>query len=411
MNCHLAEAIVATFREAEGVNHFDRLAGFSYRTWVGSYRWLDASGLAIYFLDRLHSLQLEAAVPSRVINRLERNSADNRDRTSCMFDEFIDLNQEFQTAGLFYANLKGFTLLPAACPDPALRCQFDLDFLVASTDLPLCETILERRGYRLAGIGKTVREFTTGGDLPTSRDLYKSKPQKSLEIHLANSDGIGGNTGRDRRLADRQSRTWNGVQFWELCDCDKFLELALHLFKHLKGEWTRASWILEYSRFVAFHSEDEGLWFNVHRRTALDSELAVAVGAATLLADRSFGLPILPRTLAETIAVLPKSVRLWIERYEKNVLFTPFPGTKLYLLLQSALSPDAKSDLRKRLLPLHRPPRITFATVDDTLFYKFKQWRTETLYFLFRSWFHLAQGLRYLIEMSRWKRAVASLQV
>jgi hypothetical protein len=81
----------------------------------------------------------------------------------------------------------------------------------------------------------------------------------------------------------------------------------------------------------------------------------VAVGAATLLADRSFGLPILPRTLAETIAVLPQSVRLWIERYERNVLFTPFPGTKLYLLLQSALSPDDKADLRKRLLPLHRP--------------------------------------------------------
>jgi hypothetical protein len=143
----------------------------------------------------------------------------------------------------------------------------------------------------------------------------------------------------------------------------------------------------------------------------LDSELAVAVGAATLLADRSFGLPILPRTLAETIAVLPQSVRLWIERYEKNVLFTPFPGTKLYLLLQSALSPDDKADLRKRLLPLHRPPRITVTTVDDTLFCKFKQWRTETLYFLFRSWFHLAQGLRYLIETLRWKRAVASLQV
>jgi hypothetical protein len=403
----VVEAVIASFRDSAD-RAWDRLCNFSDRDWERSYYWLDASGLALYFLDHVTKLGIEGALPGTVLSRLQQNHADNKLRSAWLFGEFAAINHSFQEAGIVYANLKGFSLSPESCPDPTLRCQLDLDFLVDGRYLKLCQSILAESGYKLTAATETTWEFKAGSsELVRMEDHYKVKPQRSVELHFASTSHRVGAPIRDERLDRLAHRTWNGVTFPALSDGDLFVGQALHVFGHLRGASTRLAWLLEYRQHVLARRNDERFWDEVLERSARHPQASIGIGLVTLLTSQIFGINSPSGLDSWTLESLPASVGRWAEMYGRQALLADFPGTKLYMILEDQLALNDgswRAKRRRSLMPLHRAPRIVDAGPSDTFWKLLRRESYQIHFVLFRLRFHLVEGLRYLRESRRWKK-------
>jgi hypothetical protein len=408
----VVEAVIAAFRDSAAESS-RRLSTLKASDWQRSYHWLDASGMALYFLDRVESLQVESALPAATLERLRGNLADNRHRSSTMLVEFAALNQSFQRAGLVYANLKGFTLSPESCPRPELRCQLDLDFLIDGTQLDLGQRILGKTGYELSAATPDVWEFKAGSDeLTAIEDHYKIRPQRCVELHFASSGAPPHLPFRDSRLERRIRHSWGGLSFPALTPANQFIAQAQHVFKHLCSACTRVSWLLEYQHHVSVRYRDESFWDEVRKHAEADRNTSIAIGLTTLLSSQIFGGEVPPALEEWTSARLPAAVRLWADQYGRESILADFPGTKLYLLLQEALrgNDDAwKQTKRNRLLPLSRPPRIVSVSTDDNVWKRLRSELYQIRFIIFRLRFHVFEGVHYMVEAFRWKRRLAVL--
>ena len=405
MDRGLAKAIVAVFREREPRG--GRFASFRQRHWEQSYDWLDTSGIALYLLDHLTRGGLRSDIPAEVLQRLEQNQCDNRSRTDQLFHEFVDINRLFRQAGIRFVNLKGITLTPGYCADPSLRFQVDLDFLVEKDDANLCRKILESRAYRLTGETEATWEFKAGTDvLPALRDMYKPKAQRSVEIHFAASNQDAGQ--RDDRIDHAQLQAWQGFIFQGLNESDKFIAQSIHLYEHLRSEWTRLSWVLEYWNYVSLRKKDNDFWSEVRDRTKNDRNVAIAIGVSLKVARKAFGIERIHELDDWTTEVLPTKVNQWIERYSNDILLVEFPGSKLYLLLDDRTQPRKESleRRRKKLLPSRLPPRVVQVEPSMPLRTQLRGRCQEIRYVLFRLRFHATTGLRHVLETIRWKFVV-----
>jgi Uncharacterised nucleotidyltransferase len=410
---NVVEAVVAAFRDPAEAS-LRRLWEIRPHEWKQSYHWLDASGMALYFLHQLESLRLETVLPATTLSRLRSNLADNRERSSAMLAEWASLNQSFQAAGLSYANLKGFTLSPESCPRPELRCQLDFDFLVDGAQLNLYRDLLRETGYELVAATPDVWEFKAGSsEMVNVNDHYKVRPQRSVELHFASSAAPPHLPFRDRRLQRLDSHSWAGLTFPALTPADQFIAQAQHVFKHLCSPTTRLSWLLEYQRHVSTRNHDQSFWNEVRAQAGNNRNTSIAIGLTTLLSSRIFGWDA-PIELEEwTSHRLPAGVRLWADEYGRQSILADFPGTKLYLLLEEELRGNDrawKETRRTTLLPLHRAPRVLSTNAQDNAWKRILGEAYQLRFVLFRLRFHVVEGMHYLIAASRWKRQRAALR-
>jgi hypothetical protein len=386
---------------------YGRLWHLTEKEWLRLLYWLDTSGLALYFFDRVIELGQCKMLPPFVFARLQQNVEDNTARMDSMLAELTSIHQEFESAGLTYALLKGFSLWPVSVPKPQLRSQLDLDFLMAEQSVPRAREILEARGYRLYAVSGRSWEFkANAGQAGSMKDLYKATPQRTLELHVETPA-----LGQSSLLARSDSRCFEGVDVPVLAPADLFLGQGLHLYKHVVSEFFRVAHLIEFRRHVIARYDDSAFWTELQELAEHDSRASFGLGVVTRLISQEMG-DFAPQALTSwTADRLPAAARLWISMYGLRVVLASFPGSKLYLLLQNELaagSPGNRS-LQRQLVPRHLPPAIAHASKGESFLIRVRRHRKQYQYVLFRFRFHVAENLRYLYESTRWRRFIKKL--
>lgn len=382
-----------------------RLEVLSQAEWRSLLQWLDTSGLALYFLARAIELRRCDMLPPGVHSRLQQNLIDNTERMQGLIDESIAIQGDFQGAHLSYAVMKGFSLSPHSVPRPELRSQLDLDFLVAERSAPEARRILERKGYHLHAISDGTWEFKTSGIPPSSlKDLYKTTDARCVELHLETNA-----RGQSSLLARTEQRDFHGIRMPVLSPADLFIGQALHLYKHVRSDFSRAAHLIEFRRHVLARRHDDAFWRELQSVAEKTPSTVLAIGIVTLLITRTMGV-FAPEELSRWSTRIPAGARLWVDLYGPRVVFASFPGSKLYLLLQRELESAGVPAKRKRLqvlLPLRLPPAIIQASAQDSLWTHILRYHIQLRFICLRLRFHVVEGLRYAWESRLWRRRIA----
>lgn len=403
----IREAVLLTFCEPPPQECL-RLQRLSARQWQQLLTWLDISGLALYFFDRLTELNQLEILPPAVFHRLQQNLADNTERTLDMGAESRAIQLEFQSAELTYALLKGSSLWPSSVPRPELRSQLDLDFLITESGAPAARRILEGTGYHLHALSGRTWEFKKG-PIPRAslKNLYKVVPHRCVELHLE------ANVPEHLSLLARTEwRSLNGISTPVLAPTDLFIGQSLHLYKHVCSAYARTAHLLELRRHILARRDDVLFWNQLQSIAQEDRRTSLSLGLVTHLTTHVMG-DFAPSGLTSwTVDRLPPSAKLWVEIYGRGSVFSNFPGSKFYLLLQRELEvagiPGQRS-LRRTLLPLRLPPAISHAPAIETARERVGRYHAQCRFVLFRLRFHVVEGLRFAHESLRWRQHMNGL--
>lgn len=397
----LKRAILDTF-VSPAASVAARLRGFNHSDWQSVLWWLDVGGAAIYFLDQASRSGVESLIPADVHASLVERLQRNRVRIKALSREAATLGAWLEGGGVPYAFLKGFTLVPDSVSDSALRCQTDLDILVPAHSVDLASLYIGRLGYKLHARSGSTLEFRAGEpNVPDLANIYSVETQRALELHILAPDRCDSGL-----LSRRVFRSLNGARVASLSPADILVQQALHLLKHLCSEHTRVSWVLEFRRHVEARSGDRAFWGEVERIAEVERNGNLAMGIALWLAEGLFGEVAFRVPSQWSVAMLPDRVRMWLERYAHGLLLSDSIGSKLYVFLRNEV-PNVDGEFKQTsrvLIPRCLPARVTKARVHETFVERAQRYTIEVDFFLRRLWFHLIEGIRVVVEASRWRR-------
>jgi hypothetical protein len=163
---------------------------------------------------------------------------------------------------------------------------------------------------------------------------------------------------------------------------------------------------------VLARREDQLFWVELQSMCEGDARASLGLGVITALLSRVMG-EFAPKGLKSwTVHRLPQSIQLWVEMYGRRTVFGNFPGSKLYLLMQTELEAagiPVRRALKRSLLPLRLPPFIIKAFPEESLSIRVGRYRMQLSFIFLRLRFHLVEGIRYRWQMHRWRRTLSGL--
>jgi hypothetical protein len=232
--------------------------------------------------------------------------------------------------------------------------------------------------------------------------MYSVRTQRALELHLLTE-----NNEQPGLLTRREWRTFDDTEIAALSSPDILVQQAKHLVKHLCGEYTRLSWVLEFRRHIHARCGDVAYWKSAESIAAAEQNGDLAMGMALWVAEEFFGKIPMEMPQQWSAKALPPRVLLWLKRYARKLLMGDEIGSKLYALLRKEMPGEVgqKHSTRRILFPHYFPRPILQSKPQEQLQERLKRYAVETDFFLRRLQFHVAEGVRFSIEASRWRRA------
>lgn len=384
------------------------LEGFSLREWRRTLPWLDASGLALYFLDRVELLHGASVVPPSILARLRRNQEDNHERTAALTEEMGAIHQSLYARGVEFAVLKGYSLVPEYCQAPALRHQCDLDYLVSENDLERANSILGRMGYsRVQSAPGSFTFARSTGQVPSRHHMYKAGLNFSVEMHTALWDNcdVAELEQLPEVLPRRRPHQVSWLTFPALSRDDQFVHQCVHVLSHILQFWIRLAWLYEIATFLKRARTDSAFWQAVQKRIDGRNYVGKATRLVSLLAAAIFEVE------CPTLGSDGQALRLWVNEYGRRWAIHKQPGSKLSLFLFPEFMDESswRRLRRQRLFPIHLPHPATQVSASHpkrTLPARL----AEYAYAGRRLAFHVREAWRYFGEKSNWRRCLEELK-
>jgi Uncharacterised nucleotidyltransferase len=405
--------ILAALHVKADVSSLGRLPSCDSSEGRALLRWMDRSGLALYFWWQLKTCRTTDAIPRCWRNALDQRHADNMARTSDMLREFRRVTMGFARHGIKAVALKGFSLVPDFCEDAPLRHQADFDFLVAPKDVKGVAMVLQAHGYaadHVSDSGETC--FTTPLQrIPSTEDyLYARQHQRQVDLHVSlwePSPWLEIETPKDS-MDRAERRTLDCIEFWTLDLADSYLNQVLHVFRHSMKSWIRLSWLLELARCMELHRADTALWNSVVERAGEATITRKAFALVLGLVDWVFDVQA-PSALDRWLEGVERArLEAWLRFFGVDWAVAEWPGSLSNLFVTEEFIPESKLRAqywRSRLLPRRATASIgAIAVADAKTFAKVQV--TRAYYLAQRAVAHMKDICALPVQSLRWRRAM-----
>jgi hypothetical protein len=331
----------------------DALAELNDAEWL---RLLDVCDLAHLTLSlaRLPS----TGFPAWVVERLQRNVADNTLRWKRVQALYTEAAEALRRARVPHVVIKGFSLAPDYVRDARFRMQNDMDFYMPPHRIRDAVAALQAIGYvsdssgdhRLADHAPTL--VRPGGEW--KGNIYDPDLALGIEIHFCLWNGS------LTRIAvpemesfwrRRVQRHLGSFSFFSLSDADQLGYFALHVLRDVfSGDWITHH-VLELATFLDGRANDTAFWT---RWQKLHSPRLRQIQAIAFLMAHTWFSARLSEEVRDEIIRLPGAIVRWVVTMGACPLEAPYRRTREGKMLQILLAESWESKLhalRHALVP------------------------------------------------------------